>query len=37
MYLVKWVGYPESENAWEKKKDISAKFVMAYDAIYPLD
>jgi Chromo (CHRromatin Organisation MOdifier) domain len=37
MYLVKWMGCPESENTWEKKKDISAKLVMAYDAIHFMD
>ena len=37
MYLVKWMGYPESENTWGKKKDISGKLVLAYDAIHSTD
>ncbi|KAF1953125.1 hypothetical protein CC80DRAFT_551828 [Byssothecium circinans] len=37
MYLVKWLGYPETESTWEKRKDISAELVMAYDAMHPLD
>jgi hypothetical protein len=31
-YLVKWMGYPEDENTWEKKKDIDADAVAAYEA-----
>jgi hypothetical protein len=36
-YFVKWVGFPNSENTWERKKDISAKFVMDYNTLHPLD
>jgi hypothetical protein len=34
-YFVKWVGFPESENTWERKKDISTNFVVVYDAMHP--
>ncbi len=36
-YFVKWVGYPESENTWEKKKDISPALVEAYDSRHLLE
>jgi hypothetical protein len=29
-YMVKWRGYPASENTWEKKKDIHHKIVAAF-------
>jgi hypothetical protein len=31
-YLVRWLGYPESENSWEKKKDIDPETVAAFEA-----
>jgi hypothetical protein len=36
-YLVKWVGFPESENTWQKKKDISVNLVKMYDTNHPLN
>jgi hypothetical protein len=29
-YLVKWLGYPDSKNTWEKRKDID--LVAAFEA-----
>ena len=31
-YLVKWRGYPNSENLWLKRKDINPDIVTAYEA-----
>ncbi|KAL8856250.1 MAG: hypothetical protein Q9178_007137 [Gyalolechia marmorata] len=31
-YLVKWLGYPDSENSWERKKDIDPDMVPAFEA-----
>lgn len=31
-YLVKWRGYPDSKNSWEKRKDIHSDIVMAFEA-----
>jgi hypothetical protein len=31
-YLVKWLGYPNSENTWEKRKDIDSDTVAAFEA-----
>ncbi|KAF2471355.1 uncharacterized protein BDR25DRAFT_342626 [Lindgomyces ingoldianus] len=31
-YLVKWLGYPDSANSWEKKKDIDPDIVAAFEA-----
>jgi hypothetical protein len=31
-YLVKWLGYPDSENTWEKKRDIDPDPVAAFEA-----
>lgn len=31
-YLVKWRGYPDSENSWQKKKDIHPDIVTAFEA-----
>jgi hypothetical protein len=31
-YQVKWLGYPDSENTWEKKKDIDPGTVAAFEA-----
>jgi hypothetical protein len=31
-YLVKWLGDPENESTWEKKKDIDPDIVSAYEA-----
>ena len=31
-YLVKWLGYPDSENSWERKKDIDPDIVAAFEA-----
>jgi hypothetical protein len=31
-YLVKWLGYPDSENSWERKKDIDLDTVAAFEA-----
>jgi hypothetical protein len=31
-YLVKWLGYPESESTWEKKKDIDPDTIAAYES-----
>ncbi len=30
-YLVKWLGYPDSENSWERKKDIHPDIVAAFE------
>lgn len=30
-YLVKWRGYPDSENTWEKTKDIHPSMVAAFE------
>jgi hypothetical protein len=30
-YEVKWQGYPDSENTWEKRKDIDPDIVAAYE------
>jgi hypothetical protein len=30
--LVKWLGYPDSENTWEAKKDIDPGIVAAFEA-----
>jgi hypothetical protein len=29
---VKWLGYPDSENTWEKRKDIDSDTVAAFEA-----
>ena len=34
-YMVKWRGYPASENTWEKKKDIHHKIVAAFEVKLP--
>lgn len=31
-YLVKWLGYPNSENTWEKGNDIDTEIAMAFEA-----
>ena|SRR5271155_5200774 len=31
-YLVKWLGYPNSESTWEKRKDIDSDTVAAFEA-----
>ena len=31
-YLVKWLRYPDSENSWERKKDIDPDTVAAFEA-----
>jgi Chromo (CHRromatin Organisation MOdifier) domain len=31
-YLVKWLGYPDSKNSWERKKDIDPDTVAAFEA-----
>lgn len=31
-YLVKWLGYPSSENSWEKRKDIDPHVVSTFEA-----
>lgn len=31
-YFVKWRGYPDSENAWERKTDINPDLVAAFEA-----
>jgi len=31
-YLVKWLGYPDSEKTWEKRKDIDPETVAAFEA-----
>jgi hypothetical protein len=31
-YLVKWLGYPDNDNSWEKKKDIDSDIVVASEA-----
>jgi hypothetical protein len=31
-YKVKWLGYPDDENTWEKKKDIDSGIVAKYEA-----
>jgi Chromo (CHRromatin Organisation MOdifier) domain len=31
-YLVKWLGYPDSENSWERKKDIDPDIIAAFEA-----
>lgn len=31
-YLVKWRGYPDSENSWQKRKDIHPDIVTAFEA-----
>lgn len=31
-YLVKWLGYPDSENSWERKKNIDPETVAAFKA-----
>jgi hypothetical protein len=28
---VKWLGYPDSENIWEKRKDIDPDTVVAFE------
>jgi len=35
-YLVKWLGYPHSENTWEKKRDIDPDTVAAFEANFML-
>lgn len=30
-YLVKWRGYPDSKNTWEKKRDIHLGIVAAFE------
>lgn len=34
MYLVKWKGYPSSENTWEPKKNLShaSELIATFDA-----
>jgi len=34
-YKVKWKGYSESDNSWEKKKDIGMGAVADYEAKHP--
>ena len=31
-YLIKWEGYPSSDNSWEAAKNISAKLVAEFEA-----
>jgi len=31
-YLVRWLGYPDSENTWEKRKDIDPGTIAAFEA-----
>lgn len=31
-YLMKGLGYPDSENSWERKKDIDPDTVVAFEA-----
>ena len=31
-FLVKWAGYPDSENTWEKESGLPKKMVAAFDA-----
>ncbi|KAK3939116.1 hypothetical protein QBC46DRAFT_365016 [Diplogelasinospora grovesii] len=33
-YLVKWMGFPDEVNSWEKRTDISAELVGKFDAAY---
>ena len=30
-YLVKWLGYPDNENSWEKKKNIDPDIVAIFE------
>ena len=37
-YLIKWLGYPVSENTWESAEDVFApKLVTAYHKKHPLE
>jgi hypothetical protein len=29
---VRWLGYPDSENSWERKRDIDPDIVAAFEA-----
>jgi hypothetical protein len=34
LYLVKWKGFPDDANSWEKRKDINVELVDKFDAAY---
>jgi hypothetical protein len=34
LYLVKWKGFSDEANSWEKRKDISTELVDKFDAAY---
>lgn len=34
LYLVKWKGFSDEANSWEKRKDISTKLVDKFDVAY---
>lgn len=31
-FLIKWQGYPESDNSWEPRENINAEMVKEYEA-----
>jgi len=33
-FLVKWKGFPDGNNTWEKRKDISPELVEEFEATY---
>lgn len=34
LYLVKWKGFSDETNSWEKRKDISTELVDKFDTVY---
>ncbi|KAI2615971.1 hypothetical protein GGR54DRAFT_642058 [Hypoxylon sp. NC1633] len=34
VYLVKWKGFPDEANTWQKRADINAEMVDEFDAVY---
>ncbi len=34
LYLVKWKGFSDEANSWEKRKDISTELVDKFDTAY---
>ena len=33
-YLVKWEGFPDEHNTWQKRRDISSDLIDEFEATY---